>query len=81
MITMTGMKMITILTRGFKYPLKYFEVSFKASIEAACYTAALHAVYKSDVHLIRICVKHVSVFNCFYKENFHKETSDYFFFL
>ena len=28
------------------------------------------------LHLIRICVKHVSIFNCFYEKHYHKETSD-----
>ena len=28
------------------------------------------------LHFIRICEKHVSIFNCFYKKRYHKETSN-----
>ena len=28
------------------------------------------------LHLIHICKKHVSIFNCFYKKRYHKEASD-----
>ena len=27
---------------------------------------------------LRICVKHVSIFNCFYEEGYYKETNDSF---
>ena len=35
-----------------------------------------HVPKNYPLHLIRICVKYVSIFNCFYKEGYHKETSD-----
>ena len=35
-----------------------------------------HVPDNYPVHLIRIYVKHISIFNCFYKKCYHKETSD-----
>ena len=35
-----------------------------------------HVPKNYPLHLIRICEKHVSIFNCFYKKRYHKETSD-----
>ena len=28
------------------------------------------------LHLMHICVNHIPILNCFYKEGFHKETSN-----
>ena len=35
-----------------------------------------HVPKNYPLHLIRICEKHVSIFNCFYKKRYHKESSD-----
>ena len=35
-----------------------------------------HVPKNYPLHLIRICEKHVSIFNRFYKKCYHKETSD-----
>ena len=37
-----------------------------------------HVLKSYPSHLLRICVTHVSIFNCFYKKGYHKETSDLF---
>ena len=56
---------------------------FKCTIKTATFVKQQddqnsHVPKNYPLHLIRICVKHFSTFNCFYKEGYHKETSDSF---